>query len=77
MGTSKPMTAVPLFDLKFLDRMRHLALQELQIGGTRRSLESECQILTPLESHICQWPLILTFAKVPAANGERMLESDH
>jgi hypothetical protein len=24
MGTSKPMTLVPLFDLKFLDRMRRL-----------------------------------------------------
>ena len=43
MGTSKPIL-VPLFDLKFLMTMP-LAPQELQIGGTSRALESECQIL--------------------------------
>ena len=43
MGTSKPMTLVPLFDLKFLDEFA-ASSQELQIGGTyaRGSSPARC-----------------------------------
>jgi hypothetical protein len=46
-----------------------LAPQELQIGGTSRGLESECQILNSTRILICWWSLILTFAKVFAVMG--------
>jgi hypothetical protein len=43
MGTTKLMTLVPLFYLKFLNRIRCLVAQELRIGGTGDVLSGRSQ----------------------------------
>jgi hypothetical protein len=47
MGTSKPMTLVPLFDLKFLDRMRRLHRRNFKSAALAANLQSDCQISNP------------------------------
>jgi hypothetical protein len=45
MGTSKSMTPVPLFDLKFPDRMRRLHRRNFKSAALAASSQSECHIL--------------------------------
>ena len=44
VGTSKPMTLVPLFDLKFLDQTRHLHCRNFKSAALTTDSQCECQI---------------------------------
>ena len=77
MGTSKPITPVPLFDLKFLDQIRRLHRRNFKSAALAASFKGECQIQNSTRIDICWWSFDSNIRKTACRDGMRMLESDH